>query len=70
MCLSFLFVTGANASSLKLSSNTNSVIEGDKVSVKLELDIDNEGININTCNVVLEANAGLTFQEVQSLNSL
>ena len=65
---SFIFVNGVYASELKISSDSTQVGIGSSVSIKLELDIDNN-ITIDHCRVMIEADEGLKFQEVQALNS-
>ena len=65
----FVFVNGVYASELKLTSNSNEIVAGDVFSAKLELDITEDGSNIDYCRVLVAAYEELEFQEVQALNS-
>lgn len=69
VCISFVMMSGVNAAELKLSSTSQDVVNGDIVSVKLELNAYNEDIVIDYCQVSIESTESLQFSEIMALNS-
>lgn len=67
--LGFIFIDGVFAIDINLSKKTNDFIVGDKAIIKVELNIDQEGIIIDSCNVKISFDDLISLGEVQALNS-
>ena len=67
--LGFICIDGVFAMDIKLSKNSNDYVVGDNASVKLELNIDQDGVVIDSCNVKISFDNTIELQEVQALNS-